>query len=240
MTIREHEAGIHQVAGQVDSSYGEEASPYTAPRRRVIPQGMTIRLRMTVAYGASAFITGVALILTTYYLVRWRLFHPAGDIVEPPGCPAPAHSVQRLVEYCAAQRNKQALQQIDRTLILVLLVAAALAVVMGYVLARRFLRPLHRITQTARKVTGRPDRGLHARIDLDGPHDELMELAQTFDMMLDRLDRAFEAQRRFVGNASHELRTPLAINRTLLEVTMTDPAGSCARPCSPPTSAARR
>ena len=47
--------------------------------------------------------------------------------------------------------------------------------------------------------------------------------------MLDRLDHAFEGQRRFVGNASHELRTPLAINRTLLEVTLSDPGA----PASP-------
>jgi signal transduction histidine kinase len=115
------------------------------------------------------------------------------------------------------------LQPLDRTLIVVLIVAVLLAVLVGYFLARRLLRPLNRITKTARKVASRPDRGLHARIELEGPNDELMELAQTFDDMLDRLDRAFEGQQRFVGNASHELRTPLAINRTLLEVTLMDP-----------------
>ena len=64
---------------------------------------------------------------------------------------------------------------------------------------------------------------LSRRIELDGPDDELKELADTFDDMLDRLERAFTAQQRFVGNASHELRTPLAINRTLLEVHLSDP-----------------
>ncbi|MER8231314.1 HAMP domain-containing sensor histidine kinase, partial [Streptomyces sp. NPDC094049] len=59
----------------------------------------------------------------------------------------------------------------------------------------------------------------------DGPDDELKELADTFDEMLDRLERAFSAQQRFVANASHELRTPLAINRTLLEVHLSDPGG---------------
>jgi signal transduction histidine kinase len=51
----------------------------------------------------------------------------------------------------------------------------------------------------------------------------LRELADTFDEMLDRLDLAFQSQRRFTGNVSHELRTPLAINRTLLEVALADP-----------------
>ncbi len=67
---------------------------------------------------------------------------------------------------------------------------------------------------------------LDKRIELRGPEDELKELADTFDSMMDRLDRAFNAQRRFVSNASHELRTPLAINRTLLEVHMSDPNAS--------------
>jgi signal transduction histidine kinase len=58
---------------------------------------------------------------------------------------------------------------------------------------------------------------------LDGPDDEIKELADTFDGMLQRLDRAFEGQQRFVANASHELRTPLTINRTLIEVALARP-----------------
>jgi signal transduction histidine kinase len=65
------------------------------------------------------------------------------------------------------------------------------------------------------------DRGLHERIALAGPRDEIRELADTFDDMLERLDRSFDGQRRFVANASHELRTPLAINRALVEVAVT-------------------
>ena len=86
--------------------------------------------------------------------------------------------------------------------------------------AGRALRPISRITATARSIS---DRTLDARIALDGPRDELRELADTFDSMLERLEAAFESQRRFVANASHELRTPLAIVRTELDVTLDDP-----------------
>jgi signal transduction histidine kinase len=78
------------------------------------------------------------------------------------------------------------------------------------------------MTETARRIADAPaaDRVLRERIALDGPHDEIKSLADTFDVMLERLDHSFDGQRRFVANASHELRTPLALNRTLLEVAL--------------------
>ena len=96
-------------------------------------------------------------------------------------------------------------------------IVALIGMGFGWLMAERALRPLARITETARRVAGR---SLHERIALTGPKDEIKELADTFDSMLERLDRAFDGQRMFVGNASHELRTPLAINRTLIEVAL--------------------
>ena len=95
-------------------------------------------------------------------------------------------------------------------------------------MAERALRPVHGITATARRVAAAASaqRGLHERIALTGPQDEIKELADTFDDMLERLDRSFDGQRRFVANASHELRTPLAINRALVEVAITRPGAS--------------
>jgi signal transduction histidine kinase len=107
--------------------------------------------------------------------------------------------------------------------LLALIGLTVVAFVFGYMMAGRVLAPLGRITRTARSVAGSD---LKRRIELEGPDDELKELADTFDEMLDRLERSFDAQRRFVANASHELRTPLAINRTLLEVQLSDPGAS--------------
>jgi signal transduction histidine kinase len=76
------------------------------------------------------------------------------------------------------------------------------------------------VTEAAGRIADAPaaDRGLHERIALDGPRDEIKDLADTFDRMLERLDHSFDGQRRFIANASHELRTPLTVNRALLEV----------------------
>jgi len=77
------------------------------------------------------------------------------------------------------------------------------------------------MTATARRLSAE---SLDERLRLPGPRDEVAELADTFDAMLDRLQAAFESQRRFVANASHELRTPLAVIRTEVDVTLADPA----------------
>jgi signal transduction histidine kinase len=100
-----------------------------------------------------------------------------------------------------------------------------LSVGLGWLVAGRVLRPVAQITATARRIS---DRTLDERIALGGPSDELRELADTFDSMLERLDGAFGAQRRFVADASHELRTPLTIVRTEIDVTLADPDASTA------------
>jgi signal transduction histidine kinase len=104
-------------------------------------------------------------------------------------------------------------------------VLGALGTAVSYVLAGRVLRPLQEITTTARRLSAER---LDERIALPGPRDELRELADVFDAMLDRLQAAFEAQRRFVADASHELRTPLAVMRTEVDVALADPHASAA------------
>jgi signal transduction histidine kinase len=94
---------------------------------------------------------------------------------------------------------------------------------LGWVIAGRVLRPVRQMTATAKQLS---ESNLHERIALEGPRDELKELADTFDAMLARLEAAFEAQRRFVADASHELRTPLTIIRAEVDVTLADPDAS--------------
>jgi signal transduction histidine kinase len=91
---------------------------------------------------------------------------------------------------------------------------------LGWVMAGRVLRPVSTITEAARRAS---ERHLGERLDLQGPRDELKNLADTFDEMLDRLDIAFATQQRFVADASHELRTPLTVMKTAIDVTLAKP-----------------
>jgi signal transduction histidine kinase len=97
---------------------------------------------------------------------------------------------------------------------------ALLAVAIGLFVSRRVLTPVKRITATARTVGSA---SLGARLRLGGPEDELKELADTFDTMLDRVERGFVREREFVANASHELRTPLAIIRAEIDAALSSP-----------------
>jgi signal transduction histidine kinase len=133
-------------------------------------------------------------------------------------------SVPRLLARAQDELRNEALRQLWIMSLLALAIMTVLTFGLSWLVAGRMLRPLHAITSTARRLSGST---LHERIDLQGPRDELKELADTFDDMLSRLDTAFSAQKEFVANASHELRTPLTIIRTEVDVALSDPE------CSP-------
>jgi signal transduction histidine kinase len=101
-----------------------------------------------------------------------------------------------------------------------LAIMAVVSIGLGWLMAGRALRPLVTMNARARQIT---EHNLHQRLGIDARDDELGELAATFDGVLGRLQRAFEAQRRFVANASHELRTPITLERALVEVALADP-----------------
>jgi signal transduction histidine kinase len=116
-----------------------------------------------------------------------------------------------------------ALAQLNAQFALALAGTIVLAAALGYLVAGEALAPLRRVTALARRVT---QERMDERIAMDGPEDELRELADTVDGMLDRLAAAFAGQRRFVANASHELRTPLTVIRAEVEVALADPDAS--------------
>ena len=104
-------------------------------------------------------------------------------------------------------------------------ITAALALGIGWLIAGRVLRPLRTITATARDISAR---NLSQRLAVDGPDDEFRQLGHTLDGLFGRLEASFEAQRHFVANASHELRTPLTAEKTVLQVALADPDASAA------------
>ena len=204
----------------------------------------TVRLRLTLLYGGLFLLAGALLLTVNYGLVRSQLpAEPAHNTVvfarDPSVLPLPDPAVggvdavvpvepdtpegRRIQEAFDRSIRDYRLRTL-RTLVVqsasALGVMAMLSIALGWVVAGRVLRPLHRITATARRLS---QQNLHERIALEGPADELKELADTFDDMLARLDAAFEAQGRFMANASHELRTPLAIQRALVDVALGGP-----------------
>ncbi|MFE9771643.1 sensor histidine kinase [Streptomyces sp. NPDC005931] len=209
--------------------------PTWDPRRPVPPFPWlrpTIRIRLTLLYGGMFLIAGI-LLLSIIYLLAANALTVGSDLpfkivsgqVSSEVCylrseQLPADELNQALNECVNEQRQHALDNLLSRSLLALLGLAIIAFAFGYAMAGRVLSPLGRITRTARAVAGSD---LSRRIELDGPDDELKELADTFDDMLERLQRAFTAQQRFVGNASHELRTPLAINRTLLEVHLSDP-----------------
>ena len=116
----------------------------------------------------------------------------------------------------------QELDRLGRTLVLGVLVSVLFALIGGWWLARRTLRPVASMTEAARRMGGAEGPGaLAARLPSDfGPPDELTELAETFNGLLGRLEAAALRERRFTANAAHELLTPLATLRSEAEVAL--------------------
>ena len=200
---------------------------------------LSARSRLTLLYASLFAVGGTALVLITYLLVAHTLHSTATATITP--------AIQPVIEKCivaaqtrggagaldqcaalyargvktgAATQRRTALAHLLTYSSLSLVGAALLAAIAGWIAAGRILRPVHRLTAAARTAS---EQNLSQRIALQGPRDELRELADTFDTMLGRLDRAFTSQRQFIANASHELRTPLTLMRTAMDVVLARP-----------------
>ena len=202
---------------------------------------LSARSRLTLLYTSLFTLGGAALVLITYLLVAHSLHSttatddptvdPASDRERaswrrrPGGWPATMMtSAPRLyangVQAGASAQRSTTLTHLLAYSLLTLAGVTLLAAAAGWIVAGRILRPVHRLTAAARAAT---EQNLSQRIALQGPRDELRELADTFDTMLERLDRAFTSQRQFIANASHELRTPLTVMRTAMDVVLAKP-----------------
>ncbi|MEZ4554738.1 MAG: ATP-binding protein [Dehalococcoidia bacterium] len=188
----------------------------------------TIRVRLTLWYAALFLLAGIVLLVLVNVLVERAM--PAADrafaerVLNRPLGRAPLGALARqealqVAEQARVEARDEALDTLLVRSSMALGVMLVASVGAGWFIAGRMLRPVASITETARRIDSRR---LDERIALQGPRDELRELADQFDAMLDRLDGAFRAQREFVANASHELRTPLSIIRTELDVTLAD------------------
>jgi signal transduction histidine kinase len=158
---------------------------------------VTVRARLTLLYTLLFGASGAVLLTISAWLVR--------------------NHVERTLP---APFADEAIAQLDMQYLLAFGGTMVIAVALGWLVAGRALAPLRRITSLAQRVT---QERMDERIALDGPADELRELADTVDGMLDRLASAFDGQRRFVANASHELRTPLTVIRAEVDVALADP-----------------
>lgn len=199
---------------------------------------LSARSRLTLLYASLFVLGGAALVVITYLLVANTLHRTTAAPVPGQVQQAVAqclHAAQRggpgVMQKCAAvyTRGVQAGAAAQRSTTLTHLLTYSLlslagvtllAAVAGWLTAGRILRPVHRLTAAARAAS---EQNLSQRIALHGPRDELRELADTFDAMLERLDRAFTSQRQFIANASHELRTPLTVMRTAMDVVLAKP-----------------
>ena len=204
-------------------------------RRRTI----SLRLRLTLSYGGVFFTLGFVLIAVSYVLVHQVLIHNPGEFLDHVAdhlglssaflasrMSSPAGGHETVAAFMRTVQDRIVAQLLHGLTLLAFTSLAAAAVVsvgLGWMIAGRMLRPLQEIAVVARRASAST---LHERIAMQGPSDELRELADTFDAMLARLESAFEAQRDFIANASHELRTPLAIMRTEVDVTLADPRAS--------------
>lgn len=194
-----------------------------APRR-------TVRMRFTALYTALFLAISTILLVVVNLLLDEMLKRQVDQLSHGPplagGLPPPSTPTGRPVEPGGVYGSQfftnlpgAVLHYQWTVAAIAIAVLAVVSVIVGWWLAGRLLRPLRGVTAAARRMSLS---NLHERIAMTGPQDELKDLADTFDSMLERLERSVESQRRFIANAAHELRTPLATQRAAIEIGLED------------------
>ena len=144
---------------------------------------------------------------------------PNGSPVRRVLVPVRRHGDVRFI--LQAEASLDLVQRTLRNLMGLLILCSVAAMVAAWAgsawLARRVLEPLAVLSRTAEKISAS---SLRTRLNLDAPYEEFRQLAEAFNAMLDRLQKASESQRSFVDSAAHELQTPLTVLRGNLEVSL--------------------
>jgi heavy metal sensor kinase len=115
------------------------------------------------------------------------------------------------------RRTRQTLIRYVETLAVLVPLGVVLSAVGGWLLARRALQPVDRMTQSALRISAED---LSRRLERRGAEDEIDRLADTLNAMLARLEAAFGEMQRFTADAAHELRTPLTALRGGIEIAL--------------------
>jgi signal transduction histidine kinase len=204
----------------------ERSGPFRVPTALAHLPKRTVRRRLTVLYCALFFPLGVALVLITAivtFLSSHPVVHahldgrPVGHVLASGGSGVTAVTSAHDLHIGSLSLD---VHEFLLGSCISLLAMIAISLLLGWLLAGRVLRPLRTITEATQNIS---EHDLHQRLALTGPRDELTDLGDTIDGLLQRLERAFDSQRRFVANASHELRTPLTVDRATLQVALSDP-----------------
>src|SRR6266511_1807227 len=179
--LHDHD-GAPQTGGPADHRDRSGQGLSHPVRVPVLKLRLTIRVRLTVLYAAAFFLAGAVLLALMYVYLSQVLSHQL------------TASESRGVHDALNAEFQRARDDTLNTMLVASIVALGVVGIVaagfGWLLAGRALEPLHQITAPRHRVT---DRSLHQRIAMDGPDDEIKDLADTFDAMLERLDRAFDS-----------------------------------------------
>ncbi len=124
----------------------------------------------------------------------------------------------------STEQSSAQMLSIARLSLMIMSAIVIFAILVGYLLAKKALAPIKKISDTISDIERSDD--LKKRINIEDGDDELHNLAKSFNMMLERLEKAFDIQKHFVSDASHELRTPVSVINSQCEYTLDAPRDS--------------
>ncbi|MFF0445132.1 ATP-binding protein [Streptomyces sp. NPDC004609] len=198
---------------------------------RLVPR--RVRMRLTLLYGSLFVAFGAVLLTITYLLVSSRKGRvivrnreagtaPDTGVHVSTGTGKPGGTFDGFAQEQHRREMSARAAEVQDLLMdsgIALAIMSVMAIGLGWLVAGRVLRPLRTMTSAIQRISAH---NVHERLAMKGPGDELMDLADTVDGLLGRLEESLDSHKRFVANAAHELRTPLTVEHALLEEALID------------------